>query len=83
MKVHQLIKDIRGEQKAAAPFRLGTIPAGYVSGEPTVIFDGEETASTRTFPVADHVTTLAAGKTVLVAMTGKRGGGIIIAAYTR
>lgn len=62
-------------------FRLGTIPAGYAGGPAQVRFDGESAAGARRYPVADHVTTLAPGKTVLVAMHGK--GGVIIAAWTR
>jgi hypothetical protein len=67
---------------AASLVRLGKIPPGYAGGAPTVIFDGETAPSVRTYPVADHVTTLAAGKSVAVLMTGESSG-LIIAAWTR
>jgi hypothetical protein len=70
-----------GQPEKGQAFRLATIPAGYTSGQPTLIFDGETDVTVRTYPVADHVTTLAPGKTVLVAMVGT--GGVIIAAWTR
>lgn len=53
-------------------FRLGTIPGDYVSGRPTVQFDGESTASTRTYPYLASYTP-AAGDRVLVAMVGHSG----------
>lgn len=50
-------------------FLLGTIPAGYVSGRPTVQFDGENAASTRTYPCLSSYAP-AAGDRVLVAVVG-------------
>lgn len=55
-----------------AAFKLGTIPDGYTSGRPTVIFDGEDAATTKTYP---HLGSYApaAGHRVLVAMVGHSG----------
>jgi hypothetical protein len=78
---NELLQLIGSSGGNAPVFRLGTIPAGYAGGSAQVKFDGEATAGARRYPVADHVTTIAAGKTVLVAMHGK--GGVIIAAWTR
>lgn len=55
-----------------SPFRLGTIPADYVSGRPRVQFDGESEASIRTFPYAASYTPTANHR-VLVAMVGHSG----------
>lgn len=54
----ELLKELRGwlvraledERNRDPDRRLGTIPAGYVGGRPTVRFDGETTASTKTYP---------------------------------
>lgn len=53
-------------------FRLATIPSTYVSGRPTLTFDGEGAATTRTYP---HLAayTPAANDRVLVAMVGHSG----------
>ena len=53
-------------------FRLGTIPAGYTSGRPTILFDGESTISTRTYPYLSSYTP-AAGDRVLLVMVGHSG----------
>lgn len=83
MKPEELLELLKPKGNAStSPIRLGKIPPGYSGGAPTVIFDGETVASVRTYPVADHVTTLAAGKSVLVLMTGESSG-LIIAAWTR
>jgi hypothetical protein len=56
-------------------FRLGTIPGTYVSGRPTVIFDGEGAASSRVYPYLSSYAP-AAGDRVLVAMVGH--GGVVL-----
>lgn len=67
--------NIIGDKEKQASFRLGTIPADYTSGRPKVQFDGETTASTRTYPhLASY--TPAANDRVLVAMVGK--GGVVV-----
>lgn len=77
----QLLAVLGGEQATAGrrekgpAFRLATIPAGYAAGRPTLIFDGEQTATTRTYPKAKGLT-LAAGDRVLVAMVGH--GGVVL-----
>lgn len=72
---------VEGFQKAnkAKPvktsFKIGTIPGDYVTGRPTIQFDGEGTVSTRTYPYADSYTP-AVGDRVLVAVVGD--GAVII-----
>lgn len=56
-------------------FRLGTIPGSYVSGRPTIVFDGEGAAGTRAYPYLSGYAP-APGDRVLVAMVG--GGGVIL-----
>jgi|GEM_PF-5253812 len=49
--------------------RLATIPAGYTSGDPTVVFDGESTPTTKTYKrLASY--TPAASDRVLLAPVG-------------
>lgn len=57
------------------PFRLGTIPAGYISGKPTVQFDGENTVSTKKYSYLSSYTPAANDK-VLLARVGN--GWVII-----
>jgi hypothetical protein len=57
------------------PYKLGTIPADYVSGKPTVQFDGESSPSIKTYPYLSSYTP-SANDRVLVAMVGH--GGVII-----
>ena len=59
-----------GDQSVS--FRLGYIDAGYVSGLPQVVFDGETSASTRQYPYLASYTP-AADDRVLVAMVGHSG----------
>lgn len=54
--------------------KLGKVPGTYSSGRPTIIFDGETTASTRTYPYLssyvpaanDRVLLIGAGNTWVV-----------------
>ena len=66
---------VQGTGKTQSSFRLGTIPATYTAGRPTVKFDGESVASARTYPYASSYTP-AANDRVLVAMVGH--GGVIL-----
>lgn len=56
-------------------FKLGTIPAGYTSGRPTVQFDGEDSSTTKTYPYLSSCTPTASDR-VLVAIVGH--GGVIL-----
>jgi len=56
-------------------FRLGTIPANYVSGRPRIQFDGESIASTRTYPYLASYTPVANNR-VMVATVGH--GGVVL-----
>lgn len=64
-----------GQGRDSPSFRLGSIPSTYTSGRPTVKFDGESAASTRTYPYLSSYTP-AANDRVLVAMVGH--GAVII-----
>ena len=63
------------KESASRPFQLATIPADYVSGRPHLIFDGEGTATVRTWPYLASYTPAATDR-VLVAMAGK--GGVVL-----
>lgn len=45
-----LIRSIAREEIEGDAFALGTIPANYLSGRPAIQFDGESSASIRTYP---------------------------------
>lgn len=68
-KFLEIISPERGDPTV---FKIGTIPAGYVSGRPTVKFDGESAASVRLYPYLGSYTP-AANDRVLVAMVGHSG----------
>lgn len=57
------------ESPPADTFRLGTIPATYTTGRPTITFDGEDTESTKAYP---HLASYspAANDRVLLARVG-------------
>lgn len=46
--------------------RMGTIPGGYAGGRPTVQFDGESIASTKTYPYLGSYTPTAGDRVLLV-----------------
>lgn len=60
------------QDKQGKSFKLAAIPADYASGRPKLIFDGESTATVRTWPYASSYIP-AANDRVLVAMVGKSG----------
>jgi hypothetical protein len=53
-------------------FKIGTIPATYTSGRPTVKFDGESAASVRLYAYLSSYTP-AANDRVLIALVGHSG----------
>ena len=67
--------DLTKESPVKSPFKIGTIPSDYVSGRPTIQFDGESTASTRTYPYLDSYTPTANDR-VMLAVVGH--GAIIL-----
>lgn len=67
-----IVKD-SGQQKLL--FRMGSIPSNYVSGRPSIVFDGETTASIRTYPYLSSYTP-APDDRVLIAMVAT--GGVIL-----
>lgn len=67
-----LLNLLTGAPETRVNFRLGTIPNTYTAGRPTVIFDGEGAASTRTYPyLSSYVPAI--GDRVLVATVGRSG----------
>jgi hypothetical protein len=70
MEPQGLIEELRAAMpKASRSSALGTIDAGYVSGRPRVVFDGESAASTRAYPYASSYAP-AAGDRVLLVRSG-------------
>jgi hypothetical protein len=70
--IREIVTNVLSTAKhdAMPPFKIATIPAAYTSGRPTLIWDGETTASARTYPyVASY--TPAANDRVIVAMCGQ------------
>jgi hypothetical protein len=50
LKAEDLVDLIQSAGDTGLPFRLGTIAAGYTTGQPAVTFDGEGAASIKTYP---------------------------------
>lgn len=69
MRPEDLIETIRGQPDTKQYFRLGAIPGDYVSGRPSVQFDGESSASTKTYPYLSSYTP-AANDRVLLSRVG-------------
>jgi hypothetical protein len=58
----------RDERDPSPPsFRLGVVDAAYTTGRPRILFDGDTTLGTKTYP---YVGTVAAGNRVLCARAG-------------
>lgn len=72
MDAAEFLEIMRAGQEPPPAFRLGTIPAGYVSGRPPIRFDGESAATARTWPYLASYTP-AANDRVLVAVVGRAG----------
>lgn len=72
MDANTLLDILNPDSKSPSTVKLGTIPAGYVSGRPTVQFDGESIASVRTFPCVSGYTP-AVGDRVIVLLQGHSG----------
>lgn len=60
----EMLNEYLGKTEAFA--RLGTIPASYISGRPTVLFDGEAVASTKTYPYLSTYTPTASHRVLLI-----------------
>jgi hypothetical protein len=66
--IRELIKEEIKKESAKGPtsyLRLGTIPADYVSGRPRIIFDGEDAATSRTYPYLPSYVPRAGDRVVL------------------
>lgn len=46
--------------------KIGTIPAGYTTGRPTILFDGESTASTKTYSYLGSYTPTIGDRVLLI-----------------
>jgi len=62
--------EIMSPEKSASAFRIGIIADDYTSGRPNIIFDGESSASTKTYPYLSSYTPTANDR-VLLAIVGK------------
>lgn len=74
MEQEEFLYIVRGDESQPSPFRLGTIPASYTTGRPPVLFDGETTASTRTYPYISNYSPTANDRVLLA----KVGNGWVI-----
>jgi hypothetical protein len=64
-QLRDIIRDIvRQERKPMT--KLGTIPATYTTGKPTVQFDGESSASTKQYPYLASYTPTAGDRVLLL-----------------
>jgi len=70
MRAEDFLDIVQGGNDKQAAFRLGKIPADYAGGRPRVLFDGETSASARTYPYLAGYTP-AAGDRVLLAQVGR------------
>lgn len=51
-------------------FRIAKVPASYVSGRPSLVFDGETTASTKQYPYLSSYTPKAGDKVLMALVAG-------------
>lgn len=51
-------------------FRIGKIPSNYTTGNPTVIFDGEDTAGQKTYRYLSSYTPVANNRVLLAKVAG-------------
>lgn len=65
-----LIKDAIRRELPGPPFALGTVSSGYTSGKPSVRFDGEDSASVKTYPYLSGYSPTANDR-VLLARVGR------------
>ena len=66
------LKTVSSPGAQGSSFKIGSIASSYTSGRPAVKFDGESTASTRTYPYLSSYTPQANDR-VLVAIVGHSG----------
>ncbi|MFE1630738.1 hypothetical protein ACFLFF_28755 [Brevibacillus reuszeri] len=69
MSAEEFLQIVAPDKAAPSPFRMGMIPGTYMSGLPTVQFDGETVASTKRYPCFGSYTPRA-GDRVLLARVG-------------
>lgn len=65
MKAEDFLKIVRDQGDNSPVFLLGTIPASYTTGRPTIQFDGESIASTRAYPYLSSYTPAANDRVLL------------------
>lgn len=62
----QFLHIVRSEDSGDQVCALGTIPGTYTGGRPTIVFDGEATASTKTYPYLSSYTPAANDRVLLL-----------------
>ena len=74
MRPEDFLKIITDQGRDSPVFLLGIIPSGYTTGRPTITFDGESTASTRTYPYLSQYTPTANDRVILAVV----GHGVVV-----
>lgn len=62
-RVHAWVRELLDDLDI---IKFGTIPGSYAAGRPTVTFDGESTASTKTYPYLSSYTPTAGHRVALI-----------------
>lgn len=68
MRAEDFLKIVRNQGRDSPVFLLGKIPSGYTTGRPTIQFDGESTASIRTYPYLGSYAPVANDRVMLAAV---------------
>jgi len=75
MKPEEFLNIVKSRGNVSSALKIGTIPNTYVTGRPTVMFDGESIASTRTYPYLSSYAPVANDRVLIVAVGH---GGVIL-----
>jgi hypothetical protein len=70
MTPEELVSLIGQIHKTEKVLSLGVVPSNYSSGKPQIIFDGEETAGTKTYPYLSSYTPSAGDRVLMVNIAG-------------
>jgi hypothetical protein len=70
MNAQEFVTLVSQLNKQGQPFSLGTIDPNYKTGKPRVIFDGETTPSSKTYPYVNGYTPVAGERVVLANIGG-------------
>jgi len=68
MRAEDFLSVIKGyvQQFIKKIITLGTVDSGYVSGRPRIVFDGESSASTKTYPYLARYSPTANDRVLLI-----------------